>query len=510
MPEALPGKHESYWMDTTEPTTWGSLAGEVRVDVAVVGGGIAGLTVASELKRRGRTVAVLEAGRVAASVTGHTTAKLTALHTLKYDHIGRHFGAEKARLYADSQQAAIEYVAARVEAEGIDCDFERTPAYTYTVDPAEVEQVQAEVAAARLAGLQASYVTESELPYGFAGAIRVDQQAQFHPRRFLLHVAAQIPGDGSHIYEQTRVTGVDEGSPCRVTTAGGTVVADHVVIATHYPILDRALLFSRLEPHRDVVVAAPIDAAAAPLGMYISTESNTRSVRTAPYDDGRRLLIITGEPFKPGHEDDVTGRYAALTAWTREHFGDLDFTHRWSTQDNTSTDRVPYVGPLHVGAKNTWVATGFGGWGMSNGTMSGLLLADLMTGVANPWAPLYDPRRIKPLTEAKKFAKANLDVAKRFVGDRLHSDKVDTADDIAPGQAVVVRVKGEQTACYRDEAGTLHAVSAVCTHLGCIVAFNDAELSWDCPCHGSRFDVDGAILQGPANKPLERRGPDAP
>jgi glycine/D-amino acid oxidase-like deaminating enzyme len=175
------------------------------------------------------------------------------------------------------------------------------------VDDAEVEQVQAEVAAARLAGLPATYVTESELPYGFAGAIRVDQQAQFHPRRFLLHVAEQIPGDGSHIFEQTRVTGVDEGSPCRVTTAGGTVVADHVVIATHYPILDRALLFSRLVPHRDVVVAAPIDAAAAPLGMYISTESNTRSVRTAPYDDGRRLLIITGEPFKPGHETTSPG-----------------------------------------------------------------------------------------------------------------------------------------------------------------------------------------------------------
>lgn len=507
MADPLPGKPESYWMDTTAATAWPPLAGDTRVDVAVVGGGIAGLTVASELKRRGRTVAVLEADRVAASVTGYTTAKLTALHTLKYDHLERHFGAENARLYAESQQAGIEHVAATVEQDGVQCDFERAPAYTYTLDEAEVQQIRDEVAAARRAGLPASYVTETELPFTVAAAIRVDDQAQFHPRRYLLHVAATVPGDGSAIYERTRVTGVDEGTPCRVTTDHGVVVADHVVIATHYPILDRALLFSRLEPHRDVVVAGPIDAGQAPIGMYISTEQVLHSVRSAPYDDGRRLLVVTGEQWKPGHESDVTGRYAALAAWAREHLGLTEVTHRWSTQDNTSTDRVPYIGPLHIGAHNTYVATGFGGWGMSNGTMSGLLLADLITGVDNPWAPLYDPRRIKPLTEARSFVSANLDVARRFVGDRLKPSYVDSVDDIAAGEGAVLRIHGEKTACYRDDAGALHAVSAVCTHLGCIVSFNDAEKSWDCPCHGSRFAPDGAILQGPANKPLSRVDP---
>ncbi|MEO6712987.1 MAG: FAD-dependent oxidoreductase, partial [Mycobacteriales bacterium] len=355
------------------------------------------------------------------------------------------------------------------------------------------------------AGLPATFVTDSTLPYGFAAAIRAEGQAQFHPRKYLLHIAAGLPGDGCDIYERTRVTGVDEGSPCTVTTEGGTVVADHVIVATHFPILDRALLFSRLEPHRDVVVAAPIDPAQAPDGMYISTESNTRSVRTAPYGDGRRLLIVTGEPWKPGHETDVESRYQALANWATERFAVEEFTHRWSTQDNTTTDRVPYIGLLHIGAKNTYVATGFGGWGMTNGTLSGLILADLVTGIENPWASLYDPRRIKPVAEAKRFASANFDVAKRFIGDRLKTSYTDSLDDVAVGEGAIVRIDGEKVAVHRDDEGELHAVSAVCTHLGCIVAFNNAEKSWDCPCHGSRFDADGAVVQGPANTPLTPR-----
>ncbi|MDQ1709441.1 MAG: hypothetical protein QOG49_826 [Frankiaceae bacterium] len=505
MTDAWPPRPQSYWLDTTPATAWPALSGEARVDVAVIGGGIAGLTAAAEIKRRGMSVAVLEADRVAASVTGYTTAKLTALHTLKYAHLEQHFGAAGARTYAQSQQAAVDHVAARVADEGIDCDFERQAAYTYALTDADLASIKAEVDAATRAGLAASFVTDTALPYAVAGAIKVEGQAQFHPRKYLLHVAAAIPGDGSAIYERTRVTKVDEGSPCTIKTAGGAVVADHVIVATHYPILDRALLFSRLEPHRDVVVAAPIDAAGAPDGMYISTEANTRSVRTAPYADGRRLLIVTGEPWKTGQEPDVESRYRKLADWTNEHFGVTEFTHRWSTQDNGTTDRVPYIGLLHIGAKNTYVATGFGGWGMSTGTLSGMLLADLVSGTANPWAALYDPRRVKPATEAKQFAAANFDVAKRFVADRLKTSYTDSLDDVAPGGGAIVRVDGEKVAVHRDDAGDLHALSAVCTHLGCIVAFNNAEKSWDCPCHGSRFAADGSVLQGPANTPLTTR-----
>ena len=505
MPEVLPGKPESYWMDSTPATAWPPLADDLRVDVAMIGGGIAGLTAAREVKRHGLTVAVLEADRVVANVTGYTTAKLTALHTLKYAHVEKTFGVDAARTYAQSQQAAVEHVASTVVTEAVDCDFERQDAFTYAVDEGELDAIHEEVAAAVRAGLPASFVTDSALPYDFAGAIRVERQAQFHPRKYLLHLADAIPGDGSHIFERTRVVGVGEGSPCTVRTENAVVTADHVIVATHFPILDRALLFSRLEPHRDVVVAAAIPAADATPGMYISTEANTRSVRTAPYRNGQRLLIVTGEPWKPGHESDVQRRYSALAEWTRYRFGVTDFAYHWSTQDNATTDGVPYIGPLHVGARNTYVATGFGGWGMSNGTLSGLILADLIRGIDNPWASLYDPRRLNPIAEAKKFVHANVDVAKRFVGDRLKSSYVDSADEIAPGEGAIMRVGGARIAVHKEESGALHAVSAVCTHLGCIVAFNNAEKSWDCPCHGSRFGPDGAVLQGPATKPLELR-----
>lgn len=501
----LPGRQESYWIDSTSATSYPALVGDIEVDVAVVGAGIAGLSAAYELTRRGRTVVVLEADRVAASVTGYTTAKLSVQHTLIYDQLRRQFGGEAARTYAQSQQAAVEHVARAVAEEGIDCDLERVPAYTYVESTEQVDTIRAEVDAARQAGLPASFVTETALPYSVAGAIRVEEQAQFHPRRYLLHLANRLVADGSQIFERTRVMDLEEGKPCRLTAEGGTVTAHAVVVATHYPIFDRAMLFTRLQPQRELVVAAPIAAERDLAGAYITQEESTRSVRTAPYRDGQRLLIVTGETFRPGEGGDVAAKWERLVDWTRERFGVGEIAYRWATQDNSTLDRVPFVGRLHPGSEHVYVAAGFGGWGMSNGVMSGLLLAALIAGEDSSWASLYDPRRIHPVKDAPAFVKANVHVARRFVGDRLRSSRVDSPDEIAPGEGAVVRVGGGHSAVYRDDQGAVHAVSARCTHLGCIVHFNDAERCWECPCHGSRFDVDGRVVQGPANRPLETR-----
>lgn len=500
----IAGLAESYWMDSTEPTSYPQAADDIRVDVAVVGGGIAGLSTAWELVRAGRSVAVLEADRVAAGVTGYTTAKLSALHTLIYAGIRLSRGAEAARLYATSQQRAIEHVARTAAELGVDCELERLDAYTYVESAEQVRQVEDEAEAAASAGLPASFVTDTGLPFPVAGAVRLERQAQFHPRRYLLGLAEAIAASGGAIYERTRVLDLDEGEPCRLTTETGvTVTAGDVVVTTHYPVFDRALLFTRLVPHRELVIAAPIPADHDPGGMYITQADNTRSVRTAPYTDGRRLLIVTGESFTPG-AGGVGDRYGRLIAWTRERFGVKDIAYRWAAQDNHATDNIPYVGRLHPFAEHAYVATGFGGWGMSNGVMSGLLLASLITGEPIPWAGLYDPRRLHPLREAVPMLKAQAKVAGHFIGDRLHSH-ADSVDDITAGTGAVVRVNGERCAVYRDETGTPHAVSATCTHLGCIVAFNDVERAWECPCHGSRFAIDGSVIQGPANRPLQPR-----
>ncbi|MFE2261100.1 FAD-dependent oxidoreductase [Streptomyces griseosporeus] len=501
----------SYWLETAPGgPPHPALAQDLVVDVAVIGAGVAGLSTAWELTRAGLGVAVLEAGRVAAGVTGHTTAKLTAQHTLVYDKLRRTRGREGARLYARSQTEAIERAAGIVEELGIACAWERRSAFTFAREPGRVGELRAEARAAREAGLPASFVTETELPFPVAGAVEVTGQAQFHPRRYLLALVDDLIARGGQVYEGTRVTGLREGEPCRVTTEGGAVVtAKDVVVATHYPVFDRAMLFTRLSPRRELVVAGPIDAERDPGGMYITPEENTRSVRTAPYGPGQRFLVVTGEHFTPG-TGDTRARFGELAGWATRHFPDLRITHTWATQDNDSTDTVPLVGPLHPGARHTYVATGFGGWGLSGGIMAGRLLTSLIRGEPCAWSGLYDPRRMRSqVREAPAFLKNQAKVARHFVGDRLRPGR--SVADLGPGQGAVVRVGADRLAVYRDEDGETHALSARCTHMGCLVSFNSAERAWECPCHGSRFDTDGNVVQGPAVKPLERRrlrGPD--
>ncbi|MBT2510396.1 FAD-dependent oxidoreductase [Streptomyces sp. ISL-98] len=498
---------ESYWMATTPGTGYPPPGKDLTADVAVIGGGIAGLCTAWELVRAGLDVVVLEADRIAAGVSGYTTAKLTAMHGLLYAHLEAKHGPDSAGLYALSQQDAVDRTAALCAELHIDADLEHASAYTYVQDPRRTGEIRNEAEAARRAGLDASFVTETELPFEVAGAVRVDGQLQFHPRKFLLALAETITGAGGRIFERTRVTGLHDAARCRLTADGGvTVDSRDAVIATHYPVFDRTLLFTRLKPRREVVIAAPVPAESAPTGMYITPEDNTRSVRSAPFDEGRRLLIVTGESFEPG-AGHVRERFARLDAWARERmpgFAEADRSYRWQAQDNDSSDHLPYVGHAHARTQHVYVATGFGGWGMSNGVMAGKLLTAHIAGGPRPaWTDLFDPRRLPPVHDTGQLAKFQAAVAKHFVGDRLHTSHVDSVTDIPPGSGAVVRLEGKQCAVYRDETGHATALSARCTHLGCLVQFNDAEHVWECPCHGSRFGTDGSLLHGPATRPLE-------
>jgi glycine/D-amino acid oxidase-like deaminating enzyme/nitrite reductase/ring-hydroxylating ferredoxin subunit len=502
----LPGRAESYWMDSTDATGYPPLSEDLQVDVAVIGGGIVGVSTAWELARAGRSVAVLEADRIVAGTTGYTTAKLTSLHTRIYNRLTTNHGPVAATLYATSQQEAIEHVREVAAEVGIDCDLEQRPAYVYVTQEKGVEGLQNEARMAAAAGLPAEFVTESTLPMPIAGAVRVDGQAQFHPRKYLLGLAADFVTRGGLIFERTRVVGLDEGAPCRVTTENNhVVVARDVVVATHYPVFDPALLFTRLTPRRELVVAGLIPEGDDPRGMFLTEEEDIRSVRTAPHGDGRRLVIVTGEKFDPGSPG-VGERLLRLVGWTRHLFDVEEISYHWAAQDAKTTDGVPFVGSLHRGARHAWVATGFGGWGMSSGVMSSRLLTALITEQPPPpWTDLYTPKRVHPLVEAPEFVRSGVHVAKEFVAGRLRSSHVDSVADVTPGQGAVLRVHGQRCAVYRDDDGKVHAVSATCTHLGCTVAFNDAERTWDCPCHGSRFDVDGNVLHGPATHALESR-----
>jgi len=499
--DELPGRPVSLWLATTPETHYPSLAGDVSVDVAVLGGGITGIATAYLLKQAGATVAVVEAGRVVESVTGNTTAKITSLHSLIYDHVASQFGEEKARLYGDAQESAKEKIASLVEQLGIDCDFRRASAYTYTLDEREREQVEREVEAATRAGLPASYTESTELPFQVKAAVKFDNQAQFHPRKYLLALAEKIPGGGSHVYEQTRALDVQEGGTWIVKTNGGTVLAKSVVVSTHFPFKDPNIYFAAMHPMRSYVLGCRLSGP-VPQGMYVSTGTPHNSVRNNPYDGGE-IVMLGGEHHKTGQGGDTSERYRRLEEWARANFDIASVEFRWSTQDNNTVDKVPYIGKLSAGSESLYVATGFAGWGMTNSHVAAMLLTDMIQGRENPWAEVFDPSRFKPITSARDFIKENANVVKEFVGDRISTPELDDLSKIPKGGGEVVEWKGERLAVYRDEQGAVSACSAVCTHMGCIVHWNSAEKSWDCPCHGSRFNHDGKVIQGPANEDLE-------
>ncbi|MDX6742324.1 FAD-dependent oxidoreductase [Actinocorallia sp. A-T 12471] len=488
----------SYWVASEKPWTGGATPPPKEADVVVLGAGIAGLTTAYLLARAGRTVAVLEAARVAEGVSGHTTAKVTAQHNVIYADLIRRFGKDKAELYARAQQGAVEWIAGRVAEWDVDCDFRRRDSYVYAETGDTAEKLRAEAEAAASLGLPAEYVTETGLPFAVTGAVRFAGQGQFHPRRWLHALSDRLVAAGGTIHEGVRATGLSGGT---VHTTAGDVEARDVVVTTHYPVFDRGVYFARLEPRRTLLMATPVAASAEPPGMYISADSG-HTVRATPHGDGS-MLIVGGEGYPPGEEGPVQDRFARLAKWGNMTFGVSGFPYQWASQDNTSLDRLPYIGRYHPFADRLWVAAGFGFWGMTNGTFAGHLLTDLITGVESEYSGLFDPSRATIRQSAAHLVGLGLHTAKHYAVDYPSAFRPDGHPDaLSPGEGRVTHFGRHPVAVSRDLDGHPHTVSAVCTHLGCLVAFNDAERTWDCPCHGSRFALDGSVLHGPATHPL--------
>jgi glycine/D-amino acid oxidase-like deaminating enzyme/nitrite reductase/ring-hydroxylating ferredoxin subunit len=495
----------SVWIETSPETDYPALTPDVSVDVAVVGAGITGVTAAILLKQAGKTVALIDSKRIVEGATGYTTAKVTTGHGASYSKIRRAFGEDGSRAYAQANAAALEWIGKLIEANRIDCDFERRTNYVYAESEEEVAQLRQEAEVEKQAGLATTLVDDTPLPFPVQAALRLENQAQFHPRKYLLALAATIPGDGSHVFEHSRVQGVKHGDPCEVRTERGTLWARDVILATHLPILDGGLFFTKVYPHRSYAVAAPIGSAPDPEGMYINTGTPTRSIRTLR--DGDRVFIqVGGNGHKVGDEENTPARYDQLERFLREHWPDAgEVAYRWSTQDYMAHDHVPYVGRLRRTSTHVYAATGYSKWGMTNGTVAATIISDAILGRRNPWSMLFNSKRLPPRSALGSFVKENASAGVRFLADRLSRTDRATIEGLEPGEGALVRIRARMTAIYRDEQGRLHGFSPVCRHLYCLVEWNSAERSWDCPCHGSRYDRDGQVIEGPATKDLKRR-----
>jgi glycine/D-amino acid oxidase-like deaminating enzyme/nitrite reductase/ring-hydroxylating ferredoxin subunit len=494
----FPGEHTSLWLATT-PKTGFPDAISLDVDVAIIGGGITGITSALFLKQAGYKVAVIEAGRIIEGVTGYTTAKITSQHDLIYKYLVSKFGREQAQTYADANEAAKEKIHSLIKEYRIKCDFERKPAYVYTTSVDEVDKFKEEEEAAKSLGLPAGLTKNLDLPFKVEAALYFTNQAQFHPRKYLLDLALKVSGNGSFIFENTRATDVND-KPCEVITDKGRIRAKKIIMATYFPFIDKSIFSARMYQERAYLIGIRIKGR-LPEGMYISTEP-VHSFRTQQDKKGP-LLIVLGETHITGREENTIERYKKLILFARKYFDVESMIYYWSTQDNYTADKVPYIGK-YPRKENIYFATGFKGWGMTHGTIAAMIFLDLITGKQNPWGSLYDPNRIKPAAEAKEVISENIETAKHFVKDRFVNIRKADLSELEEGEGRLIKVNNQKVAAYRRQ-GELYVLSPECTHMGCFVSWNNAEKTWDCPCHGSRFSYDGKVVQGPAVKDLEKK-----
>jgi glycine/D-amino acid oxidase-like deaminating enzyme/nitrite reductase/ring-hydroxylating ferredoxin subunit len=502
MPTTSP-QHNSVWRATAQLPEHPPLGESLSTGVCVVGAGLSGMTTAYLLLREGEEVVVLDDGPIAGGETGGTTAHLNSELDDGYTELERLFGSEGLKLASDSHAAAIDLIESIAQEEQIDCDFERLESYLFGPPGESAEFLTEELGAIQRAGITGvDKVARAPLDgFDTGPALRFANQAQFHVLKYLAGLEKAITRRGGKIFLYSHVTEVVDGRPVKVTTREGHgVTAGAVVLATNAPIGERLLYSSRQGAHRSYVIGLEVAKGAVYPAQYADTAEPYHYARLHPLDDERELLMVGGEDHKTGQEDEADGRYERLERWARERFLAAGrVLYRWSAQLMEPFDALAFLG-RDPGSDNVYVITGDSGMGMTHGTLGAMICADLIRGRDNPWAELYSPKRLEAGAVPTMLREGVNEISK--LGHWLRAGEVASADEIAPGSGAVMRRGLGKVAVYKDEQGTVLERSAVCSHLGCIVAWNPEAGSWDCPCHGSRFAPDGEVLNGPAIKAL--------
>lgn len=472
----------------------------LQVDAVVVGAGFTGLTVATELRAAGKTVAVLDMADIGGGESNLSTAQMTELLDLRYHDLISKFGKTGAALAARASRDAIDW-AERHAGSRKDSRFQRVPAYLFSEKKEDESELDRECLAAIQSSVHAQRVTELPPQLKALSAMRVDNQAQLNPREYVHGLARRLVDNGGAIFERTRIESIEDGTPCKVTTTDKAVVtANDCIVATHTPICNMLFLHTKLAAYRTYVVAARFPAGGFPDGMFYDMNDPYHYIRTDVDKSGNKVLIVGGEDHKTGEDEDPAPRYKRLERYVIERFGLLNFDFHWSGQVLKPIDGLPYIG-RNSASEHLFVGTGYNGNGTTFGTLSGMIISDLILGRFNPYSELFEARRISPIAGAKEFVVENTDALVHFVGDRLKS-AVKSLEEVPRGEGRIMDLNGTRAAVYRNEHGELHACAAACTHLGCIVHWNNSEKTWDCPCHGGRFEATGKVVNGPPTKDL--------
>ncbi|WP_026586301.1 FAD-dependent oxidoreductase [Bacillus sp. NSP9.1] len=500
--EKLPDSPESFWRDSTVFPEFPCLSEDVKTDVAIIGGGMTGITTAYMLTKKGYSVVLIDADRILNGTTGHTTAKITAQHDLIYDELINHIGMPNARVYYEANLQALSYIKNLVLEQNIPCDFEEQDACIYTTEEQSAEKIKKEYEAYKKLGIDRDFIKDLPVAIDIKAGLVMKNQAQFHPLYYLKHLVENIQQAGGKIFENTAAKEIKEGDrPKVLTRSGQQIFSDFVVCCTHFPFHDKkGFYFARLEPSRSYVLAVK-PKQPYPGGMYLSIDQPSRSLRSVVIG-GEKMVLVGGESHKTGQGKDTIEHYQALESFAEGVLGIEDIPYRWSTQDLISLDKIPYIGPIYPKEKRILVATGFKKWGMTSSTLAAQIMTDHITNESNPYQEVFTPARFHPDPGIKKAMSYNADVAKHFVEGKLEQP-IRKPEDLAPGEGAVVAIGGKRAGAYRDDDGQLHTVDTTCTHMGCEVEWNDGERTWDCPCHGSRFSISGDVIEGPAVLPLK-------
>lgn len=473
---------ESIWSKTAAIPPRTPLPGNLRTEAAVIGAGMAGILTAYFLKQQGLDVVVLEADRIAGGQTKNTTAKITSQHGLFYAQLIKKAGVKRARLYAHASQSAVDAYGELIGRESISCHFERLPSYLYTTDSARRPELEREARAAAALGLPSRFTQTTDLPFAIAGAVCFENQAQFHPLEFLADLSSHIT-----VYEGTRALRVKKHA---IITDRGIVTAKHIIFATHYPFVNFPGFYF-MRQHQDRSYCLALTGAERRHGMYYSVDAGGLSLRWF-----KDTLLLGGGSHRTGKTQAGDG-WAPLKAAASQYYKDCPITAHWSAQDCMPHDEIPFIGRYSMFRPYWYVATGYKKWGMTSSMLSARIIADQICGRENPYSSLFGPKRFLPRASAAKLLADVAESAKSLTKGFLHLP-FSQAAALPAGQGKIVRIGLRKYACYRDEEGRLHKSSARCPHLGCELSWNPVERSWDCPCHGSRFDCDGNLIDNPA------------